>query len=259
MQLAKTCTLVISLLSLLLATTSFAAQQKVEGVNSYRGSKLIGDDVENAQGEDLGKIEDIVFDRHDGRMTYAVLSFGGFLGLGEKYFAIPWNALTTKAGEENTLILNVDKERLKNAPGFDKNHWPNMADRTWGQEIHTYYGTQPYWEREALRQEGKDPLVSPTVRSGRVGESLPGMRDGEAVTATILNVNTSTKSLQLKTASGEIVELKAPEGLLSELQTGDRVEVVIRKQAKIEQSPMGQPGREQPSSGQPGDKAKSQN
>ena len=242
MQLAKTCTVVISLLSLLLATTSFAAQQKVEGVNSHRGSKLIGADVENTQGENLGQIEDIVFDRHDGRMTYAVLSFGGFLGLGEKYFAIPWNALTAKAGEENTLILNVDKEKLKNAPGFDKNHWPNMADRTWGQEIHTYYGTQPYWER-----------------TGRAGETMTGMRAGEAVTATILNVNTSTKSLQLRTAGGEIVEMKAPEGLLSELQAGDRVEVVIRKQAKVEQSPMGQPGREQPGSGLPGDKGKTQN
>jgi sporulation protein YlmC with PRC-barrel domain len=251
--------MVISLLSLLFATTSFAAQQKVEGVNS-RGSKLIGADVENAQGEDLGQIEDIVVDRHDGRITYAVLSFGGFLGLGEKYFAIPWSALTAKVGEEETLILNVDKEKLKNAPGFDKNHWPNMADRTWGQEIHTYYGTQPYWERsEALRQEGKDPLVSPTVPTGRAGESMPGMRDGEAVTATILNVNTSTKSLQLRTASGETVELKAPEGLLSELQAGDRVEVVIRKPAKVEQSPMEQPGREQPSANQPGNKGKSPN
>ena len=244
MQLAKTCTMVISMLSLLLATTSFAAQQKVEGVNSYRGSKLIGADVENTQGEDLGQIEDLVFDRHDGRITYAVLSFGGFLGLGEKYFAIPWSALTAKAGEEDTLILNVDKEKLKNAPGFDKTHWPNMADRTWGQEIHTYYGVQPYWERrEAMRQ---------------AGGSMTGMRDGEAVTATILNVNASTKSLQLKTASGEVVELKAPEGLLSELQTGDRVEVVIRKQAKVAPAPVGQPGREQPM-GQPGEKGKSQN
>jgi sporulation protein YlmC with PRC-barrel domain len=259
MQLAKACTMAISILSLLLATTSFAAQQKVEGVNSYRGSKLIGADVENTQGEDLGKIEDIVVDRHDGRMTYAVLSFGSFLGLGGKYFAIPWNALTVKAGEEDTLILNMDKERLQNAPGFDKNNWPNMADRTWGQEVHTYYGTQPYWEREAMRQAGKDPLVSPTARAGRTGESLPGMRDGEAVTATILNVNTSTKSLQLKTANGEVVELKAPAGLVSELQTGDRVEVVIRKPAKVEQSPIVQPGREQPSSSQPGDKTKSSN
>jgi sporulation protein YlmC with PRC-barrel domain len=247
MQLMKTCTMMISLLSLLLLPTFSAAQQripptapqrtepaaprKMEGINTHRSSKIIGADVENAQGEDLGKIEDLVLDPQDGRVAYAVLSFGGFLGLGEKYFAVPWNALQAKVGEDDTLILNVDKEKLSNAPGFDRNNWPDMTNRQWGEEIHAYYGVQPYWIA-ATRPEGSRPMTSTGARTGPAGESMAGMQAGEAVTATILNVDKSTKSLQLRTANNEIVELKAPEGLLSDLQVGDRVEVVIRKQGK---------------------------
>lgn len=74
---------------------------------------------------------------------YAVLSFGGFLGMGEKLFAVPWSALTLDTATKS-FKLNVDKDRLKTAPGFDKDHWPNMADATWAQTIHTYYGTKLY-------------------------------------------------------------------------------------------------------------------
>jgi PRC-barrel domain len=80
-----------------------------------------------------------------GRVAYAVLSFGGFLGMGDKLFAIPWNALTLDADNER-FILDVPQERLQNAPGFDKNHWPSMADQRWATEVHSYYGTRPYWE-----------------------------------------------------------------------------------------------------------------
>lgn len=106
---------------------------------------LAGDSVVNAVGEDLGKIETIMLDVPRGRVAYAVLSFGGFLGLGDKLFAIPWEALTLDA-ERECFILDVDKERLKNAPGFDKDHWPAMADLQWASQIHTYYGSRPYWE-----------------------------------------------------------------------------------------------------------------
>jgi sporulation protein YlmC with PRC-barrel domain len=219
MKLTKTCIVVLALLSFVFASVSFAAQTVAKGTNLPRTSKLVGADVENMQGEDLGQIEDIVLDPQDGRVAYAVLSFGGFLGLGEKYFAIPWSALTAKAGEENTLVLNVDKEKLKNAPGFDKNSWPNMADRTWGQQIHSYYGVPPYWES---RQAS-------AARTGRTGESM-GMAGSDAVTATVVNVNTADHRLRLQTANGQTVELKVPEALAGQLQAGDRVEVVIHKQ-----------------------------
>ncbi|QDL36766.1 PRC-barrel domain-containing protein [Rhodoferax sediminis] len=104
---------------------------------------LIGNDVYNQQDEDLGGIKEIMLDTRTGRVGYAVLSFGGFLGMGEKLFAVPWNALTLDS-ENKRFVLNVDKDRLKNAPGFDKDSWPDMADKTWADDIHAYYGTKPY-------------------------------------------------------------------------------------------------------------------
>lgn len=105
---------------------------------------LIGDDVYNHKEEDIGNIKEIMLDMRNGKVAYAVLSFGGFLGMGEKLFAVPWNALTLDTVNER-FILNVEKERLKNAPGFDPDAWPNMADPIWVEEIHAYYGTKPYF------------------------------------------------------------------------------------------------------------------
>ena len=108
-------------------------------------SKIIGEAVVNRQNEDLGKIHELVIDAKEGRLAYAVLSFGGFLGMGNKLFALPWKAFEF-AATENKLILNVDKEKLKNAPGFDQDaKWPDFADRTWGSSIYKYYGYDPYW------------------------------------------------------------------------------------------------------------------
>ena len=104
---------------------------------------LVGNDVYNQQGEKLGDIKEIMLDMRSGRVAYAVLSFGGFLSMGEKLFAVPWNALTLDTATKS-FKLNVDKDRLKTAPGFDQDHWPNMADATWAQSIHTYYGTTLY-------------------------------------------------------------------------------------------------------------------
>src|SRR6185312_1620190 len=78
---------------------------------------LLGNDVYNADEEDLGDIKEIMLDTASGKIAYAVLSFGGILGLGEKLFAVPWSALTLDT-ENKRFILNVSKERLENAPGF---------------------------------------------------------------------------------------------------------------------------------------------
>ena len=119
---------------------------------------LIDDKVVNAQGESLGDIEAIMLDVRSGRIAYAVLSFGGFLGMGSKLFAIPWSALTLDAREKR-FVLNVSKEKLENAEGFDKDRWPSMADTVWATRLHAYYDVVPYWQDSRL---ASDPR---TIRS----------------------------------------------------------------------------------------------
>jgi sporulation protein YlmC with PRC-barrel domain len=105
---------------------------------------LTGDKVVNRNHEDLGTIEHLMIDVETGRVAYAVLSFGGFLGMGDKLFAIPWSALAVDT-DEKQFVLDVDKKALEGAPGFDKAHWPNMADHVWGAEVSKYYSAKPYW------------------------------------------------------------------------------------------------------------------
>ena len=104
---------------------------------------LDGNDVFNRQDEDLGDIKEIMLDMSNGRVAYAVLSHGGFLGMGDKLFAVPWSALTLDTVNKR-FVLDVSKDRLENAPGFDKDQWPDMADTAWTNQIHDYYGVSPY-------------------------------------------------------------------------------------------------------------------
>lgn len=101
-------------------------------------TSLTGNDVCNASGDDLGTIEDFMLNTQTGDVEYAVLSFGGFLGIGDKLFAVPLEAMTLDT-ERHCFVLNESKERLENAPGFDKDEWPNMANPEWATQIRTYY------------------------------------------------------------------------------------------------------------------------
>ncbi|MBC8742052.1 PRC-barrel domain containing protein [Paraburkholderia sp. UCT31] len=105
---------------------------------------LDGTKVMSSDGEDIGKISDIMLDVSNGRIAYAVLSEGGFLGMGTTLHAIPWNALTLDT-EEKCFHVSIAAEQIKNDPGFDKDRWPSMADGTWGTTVHQYYNRDPYW------------------------------------------------------------------------------------------------------------------
>lgn len=107
-------------------------------------STLAGDAVRNSAGEDLGKINELMIDVPSGRVAYAVLSFGGFLGMGDRLFAIPWSVLKLDE-DQKCFILDVNKSVLEQAPGFDKDNWPDMSDTSWGAEVFTYYHARPYW------------------------------------------------------------------------------------------------------------------
>ena len=135
------------------AQSSMTAAKKAPCV--CLASDLNGTKVVSQTNEKLGKIEDVVV-HPDGEVAYAVLSFGGTLGLGDKLFAIPWSAVQFKGFEmaskdakdakeskdtERSIVLSIDKERLKNAPGFDKNNWPVMASPEWAKDVDAYYST----------------------------------------------------------------------------------------------------------------------
>lgn len=140
-----------------------------EGPGPYvmAASTLDGDKVMSSDGEDVGKIKEIMLDVYTGRIAYAVMSSGGFLGIGDKLLAIPWSALTLDT-DRKCFLLSVGSETVKNAPGFDKDHWPTMADAAWASELHNYYGSSPYWDsnRERVETTGVASGTAPT-RDGR--------------------------------------------------------------------------------------------
>lgn len=106
----------------------------------YRSSNVCGAAVKGVGGEDIGKIEEIAIDLEGGKIAYAVLSVGGFLGFNNKLFAIPWEELVLKHDEaEQHFVLDTSKEKLAAAPGFDKNDWPKTAERDWESEVDAHY------------------------------------------------------------------------------------------------------------------------
>ena len=111
-------------------------------------STLKGDKVRNSAGEDLGVVDELMIDLGSGRIAYAVVSFGGVLRMGNKLFAVPWNAMQVDE-DEKCLILNIDKRTLETAPGFDKDNWPDMADVSWGSSVYKHYGATPYWDERS--------------------------------------------------------------------------------------------------------------
>lgn len=110
---------------------------------------ITGDKARNPAGDKLGHIEELVIDLESGRVLYAVLASGGFLGMGDKYFAIPWDLLTVDT-DSHEVVVDVSKETLQNAPGFDKDSWPEIHDRTWLGDVYRYYGHEPYWEDDSI-------------------------------------------------------------------------------------------------------------
>lgn len=113
-----------------------------KSMEDQRASKWIGSKIENRQGEDLGKVEDLVLNSK-GQVDFVIVSHGGALGIGEKYTAVPFKSFSRK--DENTLALNMSKEKMAQAPNFDKDNWPDMNNRQWSEKTYRYYGQKPSW------------------------------------------------------------------------------------------------------------------
>jgi sporulation protein YlmC with PRC-barrel domain len=167
-----------------------------------KASTFIGSSIVNAQGESLGKLDDLVLDPATGSITYAVLSRGSVLGLGGKLYAVAWDALKLQP-DGKTFVLNVSPETLENSPGYDNNHWPQRPD----------------------------PVLSASVRGTGIGTAptptppAMGTVTGIPISATVQAVNAQAETVTLKTQQGESMELRAPTAMLEDLQAGDLVEV----------------------------------
>jgi sporulation protein YlmC with PRC-barrel domain len=121
------------------------SQLQVFSNSPVKASSMIGTDVVDPQGKDIGEVKEVVIDPRTGKVAYAVVSFGGFLGMGEKLFAIPFSAFKYDV-TKNEYVLDISKERLKAAPGFDADHWPSMSEEKWNRDVYKYYERSPYWE-----------------------------------------------------------------------------------------------------------------
>jgi len=184
------------------ATTSKSAEDSNISM-AHRASKLIGLKVHNNEKEDLGKIEDLVIDMRDGHVRYAVLSFGGFLGLGDKLFAIPMNSLKFNHDDKH-FVLNVNKERLENANGFNKDNWPDFADPTFLKSVDDYY------RADAGASQSHEGLVV-------------SAKDGAL---TMTDVNGSNKHTH-NIAKDVNIQLNGKAATLNDLHQGDFVTVTV--------------------------------
>ena len=115
-------------------TSTLISSDKVEGTAVY-----------NREGEKLGSIHTLMIDKMSGKVAYAVMSFGGFLGIGDRYHPLPWNVLDYETSQGG-YVVDLDRSKLEGAPTYGTSETPNWSDRRWGQQVHDYYGTRPYWE-----------------------------------------------------------------------------------------------------------------
>jgi sporulation protein YlmC with PRC-barrel domain len=110
-------------------------------------SALKGSRVGNFAGEDLGKVDDLVVDVDSGRLNYVIVSIGGFLGIGDKLFAVPWELFTVRTGDHE-FLLDIEKQMLRDAPSFERSKWPDMSDSAWAATIHSHFAQKPYWNSD---------------------------------------------------------------------------------------------------------------
>jgi sporulation protein YlmC with PRC-barrel domain len=109
-------------------------------VERLTATSIIGDEIRNKEGEDLGKIDNLMINLSTGEVEYVVVEFGSFLGIGGKLFAIPFKELRLDP-EREIFILDKDKDYLKESPGFDKTHWPETNDHSYFENVRMYYGS----------------------------------------------------------------------------------------------------------------------
>lgn len=126
---------------------SAAGQQDIprnETSTLISADKVEGTSVKNRQGESLGTIDSVMIDKFTGKVAYAVMSFGGFLGIGDRYHPLPWGVLDYEPSED-AYVVDLDKAKLEGAPSISRAEYTNLENRSWGEKVYRYYDVPPYW------------------------------------------------------------------------------------------------------------------
>ncbi len=127
------------------AANASKLDSKTRGAN-IRASQLLGLNIQNPQGKSLGEINDLVINTNNGKVRYAAVTYGGFLGMGNKLFAVPFEAFKVEVDPDDrddyVMVLDITQQQLDGQKGFDQDNWPNMADREWARDLDKRYGVK---------------------------------------------------------------------------------------------------------------------
>jgi len=193
-----------------------------EHINAFRAENVISSKVINLEGQGIGTIDDLVIDIDTGGVVYAVLEFGGFIGFGDKLFAVPWESLTAVPAE-GIFILDQSKAKLEKAPGFEKDNWPDIGDRSWQAGIYAFYRHHAVPQRPPAAP----PAPEKQVRHPGYQQGYPAYRGGgypgawQDLYGEIFNPKT------IDTVTGEIVKIQYYEEIMLILYTDAKKPVLV--------------------------------
>lgn len=205
--------IVLAMVGLFLGTKGFAQDKTGPGegdiagktaedhrVNAFMVEKIIGSKVINMKGESIGKVENLVVDIDTGRILFAVLESGGFLGIGDKLLPVPWESLAALPSE-GLFFLNQSKEQMEKAPAFDKNNLPNMGDMHWGEGIYKHYGFIGYEPRGPMDSRYDYAYGGYGGYTGHYGHQMQSAPAREVPYEKIFDPKT------IKTISGQVIRV----------------------------------------------------
>jgi sporulation protein YlmC with PRC-barrel domain len=209
-----------------------ATTQMDETAMAAKASALIGHTVRDPQGEDIGEIEDLVIGLDSNQVKYAVLSFGGFLDIGDKLFAIPVNAFHFDH-EQNVFVLNVTEDQLENAPGFDQDNWPDTATQDWDLPF------RDFWPSDMMdaddMTEGESAQVEGTAQPAEeAAEAQPSqdMPDDDPFVGESAVRASEILDFNIHNSQGE--EIGELEDIIIELDTGNVQYAVVSFEDEID-------------------------
>jgi len=203
-----------------------------------RASDVLGANIEDMRNQELGEVDDLVITTDRGRVAYASLTTGGVLGMGEDLRAVPWQALNVPQAsleQEPRMVLDIDKDRLEQAPSFSRQDWPNLADQQWARQVHAFYGTDVDWvygiessdERDNLRGWGPNDqygrLFNPqsiTTISGQVVSKQNFTPPGAQAQGVLLNIMEDGETIQVHLGPYSYMQRQSVQ-----IEAGDQVEI----------------------------------